>query len=169
MKIYGRYWVWYDYFPEGFDKEVIAAAEELRKINIAVRQDLADYFITKGLNQKNHVFQKGHHTVNRASTKKEAPVSEEDKIRPPKLWNHPDIVEKPHSYRANANPLICYEDKRVAEMEKTIEHLARTIQEYTPIRWKELLEKNIQFFKDSQDEKHKAIPIPLDNFEANYA
>jgi hypothetical protein len=169
MRVYGRYWIWYDYFPEGFEKEVIAAAEELRKVNIAVRQDMADYFISKGLTTKTHMFQnKGHQ--NRASLqKKEQPVvTEEDKIRAPKLWNHPDIIEKQHNYRPNANPQICYEDKRIQDMEKRIESLARSIQEYTPIRWKELVERTVQFFKDFPEEKHKAIPIPLDHYEYVY-
>jgi len=168
VRTYGRYWIWYDYFPEGFEKEVIAAAEELRKINIAVRQDMADYFIAKGLNTKTHMFSNKHQNRTSLQKKEQPVVSEEDKIRAPKLWNHPDIIEKPHNYRGNANPQICYEDKRIQDMEKRIESLARAIQEYTPIRWKELVERTVQFFKDFPEEKHKAIPIPLDIYDYVY-
>ncbi len=70
--------------------------------------------------------------------------------------------------RSNANPQICYEDKRIQDIEARIEFLAREIQNYTPIRWKELVDRVILYFKDFPEEKHNPIPTPLDHFEVTY-
>jgi hypothetical protein len=53
-------------------------------------------------------------------------------------------------------------------MEARIESLAREIQNYTPIRWKELVERVILYFKDFPEEKHNPIPITLDQYEVVY-
>jgi len=60
---------------------------------------MADYFIETTLKTKSKpVGTRGHVNVENLKKRKEESV-EDEKIRPPKLWNHPDIVEKPHNPR----------------------------------------------------------------------
>lgn len=57
LKTYGRLWIWREYLPPDTDKEILEAAEELRKVNVAVRQDLADFYVQVSL--KGQTMQKG--------------------------------------------------------------------------------------------------------------
>jgi len=37
MRLYGRFWIWKDYFPEASKEEILDGAEAMRHINVAVK------------------------------------------------------------------------------------------------------------------------------------
>jgi len=156
LEKFGRYWVWSDYFPEELKEEIIKGAEMLRNINVAVRQDLADDFVATALKIQPNM-QKGRAEI--IKRKKEKPDTQDptEKIRPPRVWNHTDIIETKHEYRANARPNDIYLDNRVKEMNSHIESLARELRSYRIDRWTELVQRVIGFFKDHRDEEHHEI------------
>ena len=80
-----------------------------------------------------------------------------DKIRPPFLWNHTDIVEVEHEYRPNARPYDAYLGNRVKEMNSQIEFLASELRSYQKKRWDEIVGRVIGFFKLHRDEPHFEI------------
>jgi hypothetical protein len=153
---FGRYWVWTDYFPESMKPEILKAAEMLRNINVAVRQDLADDYLTKPLKPHPNM-QKGHAEKLKKKKEKLEPATATDKIRPPFVWNHTDIIETKHEYRANVHPEDVYIDSRVKEMNNQIESLAYELREYQKSRWQEMIQRVISFFRDHRDEVHQEI------------
>mmetsp|Transcript_26801 Transcript_26801/g.23741 ORF Transcript_26801/g.23741 Transcript_26801/m.23741 type:complete len:161 (+) Transcript_26801:1427-1909(+) len=151
LETYGRYWIWREYFPPDTDKEVLEAAEELRKVNVAIRQDLADYYISEAMKTK--TVQKAHKVDALKKVKSEG-NPEEEKIRPPNLWNHPDIVEKEHKYRAHTHPHQIYIDKRIREVDARISSLSEKITSFVPLYWEELIDNTIWFFESFSSEEH---------------
>jgi len=156
LQKFGRYWVWSDYFPENLKEEVLKGAEMLRNINVAVRQDLADDYINTALKVPTNL-QKGRAEIIKRKKEKAEPSNPADKTRPPFIWNHTDIIEVPHEYRANARPYDVYLGSRVKDMNNQIEFLAHELRSYCGERWQELVQRVIGFFKDHRDEQHQEI------------
>jgi len=96
------------------------------------------------------------HEKNKIKRKKEQAeiLNPSDKLRPPFLWNHTDIVEVEHEYRPNARPYDIYLGPRVKEMNSQIEFLAHELRSYQMERWNEIVQRVIQFFREHKDETH---------------
>jgi hypothetical protein len=153
LEKFGRYWVWSDYFPENMKEEVLKGAEMLRNINVAVRQDLADDYVSTALKVQPNV-QKGRAEIIKRKKEKAEILNPSDKLRPPFLWNHTDIVEVEHEYRPNARPYDIYLGNRVKEMNSQIEFLAHELRSYQSERWNEIVQRVIQFFREHKEETH---------------
>jgi hypothetical protein len=156
LEVFGRYWIWSDYFPETLRDEILKGAEMLRNINVAVRQDLADEYVGTALKVQANM-QKGRAEIIKRKKEKAEPLNEKDKARPPIVWNHDDIIETKHEYRANARPYDIYLDSRVKEMNNQIEFLAHELRSYCQERWHELVVRVIGFFKEHREEIHNEI------------
>jgi len=153
---FGRYWVWIDYFPESMRDEILRAAENLRNVNVAVRQDLADDYVSTALKVQPNI-QKGRSELMKRKKEKNDTVVPADLVRPPHIWNHTDIVEEEHQYRGNARPYDIYAGARVKDMNSQIESLAYELRSFTGERWTELVKEVIGFFKNNSTEQHKEI------------
>jgi len=156
LQKFGRYWIWSDFFPEIMKDEVLKGAEMLRNINVAVRQDLADDYVSTALKVQPNL-QKGRAEIIKRKKEKAEPLNPSDKIRPPYLWNHTDVVETEHEYRPNARPYDVYLGSRVKDMNNQIEYLAHELRSFYSDRWQELVKRVIGFFKDYRDEVHTPI------------
>jgi len=160
LEKFGRYWVWSDYFPEELKDEILKGAEMLRKINIAVRQDLADDYVNTPLKKQSNPHHKSlAEDIAERNKRKHDITAPADKMRPPHIWNHLDIIETHHDHRANAAPYDkkLYADGRVREMHKQIDHLATELKTYKKERWQEMVQRTINFFRDHADEVHTEI------------
>jgi len=153
---FGRYWIWFDFFPENLKDEILKGAEMLRNINVAVRQDMADDYVNIALKAPTNL-QKGRAEMIKKKKEKAEPSNPADKLRPPFIWNHTDIIEVPHEYRANARPNDVYLGSRVKDMNNQIEYLAHELRNFCAERWKELVQRVIEFFEKHSDEQHKEI------------
>jgi len=153
---FGRYWIWSDFFPENLKDEVLKGAEMLRNLNVAVRQDLADEYVNTAMKVTNNMH-KGRAEIIKRKKEKAEPLNPADKVRPPFVWNHTDIIEVPHEYRANARPYDVYLGSRVKDMNNQIEFLAYELRAYMGPRWQELVQRVIGFFRDHRDEQHNEI------------
>jgi hypothetical protein len=150
---FGRYWIWSDYFPETMREEVIKAAEMLRNINVAIRQDLADDYVATALKVQPNA-QKGRAEIIKRKKEKAEILNPGDKNRPPYLWNHSDIIETDHEYRPNARPYDIYLGSRVKEMNSQIEFLAHELRSYQAERWNEIVARTIGFFREHREDPH---------------
>jgi len=156
LEAFGRYWIWSDFFPENLREEILKGAEMLRNINVAVRQDLADDYVSTALKVQPNM-QKGRAEIIKRKKEKTEPLTEKDKIRPPYLWNHTDIIDTKHEFRANARPYDVYLGQRVKEMNNQIEYLAHELRSFCGERWQELVQRVIGFFKEHREEVHTEI------------
>lgn len=102
--------MWDNYLEESSKALMIEAVDSLRHVNIAVQQDIQDVLITEGLNIPASLLEhreKFREEVKKAREKLDNLNREHNKrdevnnIRPPILWNHPNIVEKDHIFRLN--------------------------------------------------------------------
>jgi len=154
---FGRYWVWVDYFPETMRDEIIRAAENLRNINVAVRQDLADDYVSTALRAQANLQKGGRTEIVKRKKEKAETLAPADTVRPPHIWNHTDIIEEEHHYRGNARPYDIYAGARVKDMNSQVESLAYELRSFTGERWTDLVKEVIGFFKANSAEVHQQI------------
>lgn len=50
-EIYGRYWIWEEYFSEKNEQKWLDTAEELKHVNPQVIQDIEDFLLLKGFKE----------------------------------------------------------------------------------------------------------------------
>lgn len=130
IEMFGRMWVWEGYISEKMKSTWLGAAEQLRHINLHVRQDIQDYLImnhfVKTENDKQKILNRielAKNTKKGAGKKKAAnPVGASEaeirktlleRFRPPYCWNFFTEEEENHELRIDAKPTACYKDSRV--------------------------------------------------------
>ena len=74
-------------------------------------------------------------------------------VRPPELWNYPNILKEHHKFRCIANPNKCYDDRRIDELDRSINILSDKLNNYRQFSWKELVERVIDVYSSKQNLK----------------
>ena len=79
---------------------------------------------------------------------KESELVAKNMRRPPYLWNHPQIEEEKHNYRAIAAPKESYVDKRIDRILELIKEIAKNLCSHSKEHWDELVNRSIDCFNN---------------------
>lgn len=79
---------------------------------------------------------------------KESELVSQNMRRPPYLWNHPQIEEDKHHYRAIAAPKESYVDKRIDKILELIKELSKDLCSHSKEHWDEVINRCIDCFNN---------------------
>ena len=172
IELYGRTWVWEGYISEKVKTKWLDAAEQLRHINMHVRQDIQDYIIMHHFVKTQNDRQKIINRIELAKTSKKAggkkkaanPVGASEaelrktlleRFRPPYCWNFFSEEDENHELRIDAKPDTCYKDSRVHEFLETVEGLAFHLASHESEVWGRLVKDVCIIFESEETEKQE--------------
>ena len=67
-------------------------------------------------------------------------------LRPPILWNDPDITKKDHKTRFSTNIFSDYDDPEIHELYQYIEQMGEELKTHNEANWKFLVQKVFKVF-----------------------
>ncbi len=167
---FGRMWVWEGYISDKMRAAWLGAAEQLRHINLHVRQDIQDYLImnhfVKTENDKQKILNRidlVKNTKKGGGKKKMAnPVGASEaeqrktlleRFRPPFCWNFFTEEEESHELRIDAKPQDCYKDARVHEFLEDLATLSYHLAHHESEVWNRLIKDVCVIFEAEENEK----------------